>query len=393
MASMAAKTYNIATLCLPRDMCKAEKNEMATKLGFYRSRRVAMITSKNGKFSVRTSAGGTPRSVETINGKVNGIHVGEGTLFGNKKSTELIKDSDIDAPAHSSLHGNFVEGRFVYRQTFVIRSYEIGPDKTATMETLMNLLQETALNHVTSSGLAGNGFGATREMSIRKLIWVVTRIFIQVQRYSSWGDVVEIDTWVDAAGKNGMRRDWIIRDYKTQEIITRATSTWVIMNRETRRLSKIPEQVRQEVLPFYLNRVAVATEKNDSEKIDKLTDGTAGRIRSGLAPRWSDMDANQHVNNVKYIGWILESVPINVLGDYDLTSMTLEYRRECRQSNLLESMTRATASLADDSNCKNNSINRRPDLEYTHLLRMQADKAEIVRARTEWHLKQKHKLH
>lgn len=34
---------------------------------------------------------------------------------------------------------------------------------------------------------------------------------------------MEIDTWVDAAGKNGMRRDWIIRDYKTQDIITRAT--------------------------------------------------------------------------------------------------------------------------------------------------------------------------
>ena len=37
------------------------------------------------------------------------------------------------------------------------------------------------------------------------------------------GDVVEIDTWVDAAGKNGMRRDWIIRDCNTQKIITRAT--------------------------------------------------------------------------------------------------------------------------------------------------------------------------
>lgn len=37
------------------------------------------------------------------------------------------------------------------------------------------------------------------------------------------GDVVEIDTWVDATGKNGMRRDWIIRDYRTQEIITKAT--------------------------------------------------------------------------------------------------------------------------------------------------------------------------
>jgi len=29
----------------------------------------------------------------------------------------------------------------VYRQQFVIRSYEIGPDRTATMETIMNLLQ------------------------------------------------------------------------------------------------------------------------------------------------------------------------------------------------------------------------------------------------------------
>lgn len=37
------------------------------------------------------------------------------------------------------------------------------------------------------------------------------------------GDIIEIDTWVDAAGKNGMRRDWIIRDFKTQQVITRAT--------------------------------------------------------------------------------------------------------------------------------------------------------------------------
>ena len=109
------------------------------------------------------------------------------------------------------------------------------------------------------------------------------------------------------------------------------------MNRQTRRLSKIPEEVREEVIPFYLDRVAIATEKNDSEKISKLTDETAERVRTGLAvsvktfivylhsymfhhyltfsyalillqsqPRWSDMDANQHVNNVKYIGWILE---------------------------------------------------------------------------------------
>lgn len=55
------------------------------------------------------------------------------------------------------------------------------------------------------------------------------------------------------------------------------------MNRETRRLSKIPEQVKEEVFPFYLDRVAIAKGQNDVGKIDKLTDETAERIRSGLA--------------------------------------------------------------------------------------------------------------
>ncbi|KAL3839115.1 hypothetical protein ACJIZ3_023706 [Penstemon smallii] len=334
-------------------------------------------------------------NVDTVNGKkVNGIHV---DLIPLKHCENLMKDEGSNLN-NDYLLGRFVEERFVYRQSFVIRSYEIGPDKTATMETLMNLLQETALNHVASSGVAGNGFGATREMSIRKLIWVVTRIHVQVEKYSSWGDLVEIDTWVAAAGKNGMRRDWIIRDYNTQKIITRATSTWVMMNRETRRLSKIPYEVKNEVVPFYLNREAIATVNIDSEKIEKLTDETAERIRPGLAPRWSDMDANQHVNNVKYIGWILESVPINVLADYNLTSMTLEYRRECRQSNVLESLTsmkpNKTADIEQNKD-KNNAPQfaednscRSEDLECTHLLRMEGDHAEIVRARSVWQYKQ-----
>ncbi|XP_030531113.1 palmitoyl-acyl carrier protein thioesterase, chloroplastic-like [Rhodamnia argentea] len=390
-----AGTCNFPAWPPPRAVAgRGEKNDVVAimaKIGFCPWRCRGNASRPPPRLLVTAGTDGD-QMVGMINGKkVNGVYINEAPLYTAATSNpdKLVKECGADSPPHACLVGRFVDNRFVYRQTFIIRSYEIGPDKTATMETLMNLLQETALNHVTSSGLAGNGFGATREMSLRKLIWVVTRIHVQVQRYSSWGDVVEIDTWVDAAGKNGMRRDWIIRDYNTQEIITRATSTWVIMNRDTRRLTKIPDQVREEVIPFYLNKLSIPTEENDTDKIDKLTDATAERIRSGLAPRWNDMDANQHVNNVKYIGWILESVPINVLEAYSLTSMTLEYRRECRQSNLLESLTSTTRSPGDSEADPPRKPGRCPELEYTHLLRMQADKAEIVRARTEWHSKTK----
>ena len=38
-------------------------------------------------------------------------------------------------------HGEMVEEGVGYRQTVVIRSYEVGADKTATIESLLNLLQ------------------------------------------------------------------------------------------------------------------------------------------------------------------------------------------------------------------------------------------------------------
>lgn len=64
-------------------------------------------------------------------------------------------------------------------------------------------------------------------------------------------------------------------------------SNWVMMNRETRRLSKIPDEVRQEVLPFYLDRSIIAAAAAGGRKIEKLTDSTAEHIRSGLAVRRS----------------------------------------------------------------------------------------------------------
>ncbi|KAI7993468.1 hypothetical protein LOK49_LG11G00024, partial [Camellia lanceoleosa] len=40
----------------------------------------------------------------------------------------------------------------------------------------MNHLQETAVNHVKSAGLLGDGFGSTPEMCKKNLIWVVTKM-------------------------------------------------------------------------------------------------------------------------------------------------------------------------------------------------------------------------
>ncbi|OVA05828.1 Acyl-ACP thioesterase [Macleaya cordata] len=319
--------------------------------------------------------------------------------------------------------GIIMDGGVGYRQTVVIRSYEVGPDKTATLESILNLLQETALNHVWMSGLLGDGFGATHGMMRNNLIWVVSRMQVQLDTYPIWGEIVEVDTWVGASGKNGMRRDWVLRSRVAGNIFARVGlnihanySTWVMMNKHTRRLSKMPEEVRGEISPWFINKHAIRD--ISAEKIVKLDD-TAKYKNSNLKPKRSDLDMNHHVNNVKYVRWMLETIPELFLEDHQLSSIILEYRRECGSSDVVQSLCepdedeilKNAGSVQGGGNINNNidilngfstapeiiegrgfligyslsSLNKCP-LKYTHLLQTRGDlkNEEIVRGRTTW---------
>uniref|UniRef100_A0A6N2N2P8 Acyl-ACP thioesterase-like C-terminal domain-containing protein n=1 Tax=Salix viminalis TaxID=40686 RepID=A0A6N2N2P8_SALVM len=93
-------------------------------------------------------------------------------------------------------------------------------------------------------------------------------------------------------------------------------------------------------------------------------------------PRWNDLDVNQHVNNVKYISWILDSAPPPILESHELAGITLEYRRECGRDSKLQSLT-----AVSDTGIGN--LGNPGEAECQHLLRLE-DGAEIVRGRTEW---------
>lgn len=47
-------------------------------------------------------------------------------------------------------------------------------------------MQEVALNHVSLLGISGTGFGATKGMNENRLIWVITRLHVEVDRYPAW---------------------------------------------------------------------------------------------------------------------------------------------------------------------------------------------------------------
>lgn len=300
----------------------------------------------------------------------------------------------------------------IYRQTFVIRSYEVGSDGSAGMDMIVSLFQEVAINHFAYRGIGGEGFGATPKMNLYRLIWVITKLHVEVDRYPTWPEAVEIDSWTDGAGKNGMQINWLLREHGTEVIIARGTSTWAMMHKDTRRLSKLPEDVRAEITPTF-----ATTQTNPIDtilpRIAKL-DNAAKNIKANITPNRTDLDGNFHVNNITYIRWVLGTVPKETEETHELHSITLEYRRECKKQDVVESLTdteqadQETASLSAPSagsppqenptghiqngtllytngSCIQSSITAPlSDIRHIHLLRLQLKGDEIVRSRTIW---------
>lgn len=293
--------------------------------------------------------------------------------------------------------GSLTEDRLSYKENFIVRSYEVGINKTATVETIANLLQEVGCNHAQSVGFSTDGFATTPTMRKLHLIWVTARMHIEIYRYPAWSDVVEIETWCQAEGKIGTRRDFILKDYANGEVIGRATSKWVMMNMDTRKLERVTPEIADEYLIYCPKklRLAFPEENNKSlKKIPKLED-PAQYSKLGLVPRRGDLDMNHHVNNVTYIGWVLESTPEELVNTHELRSITLDYRRECQHDDVVDSLTSSEPAngagsishLKGTNGAPTSTKDKDDGLQFLHLLRLSADGFEINRGRTEWRRK------
>lgn len=86
------------------------------------------INGTSTKATTKVDMASTLASVSTENG-----YISEQQVRQNIPTTKQSVDHYRQAMS--------IEGGVGYRQRVVIRSYEVGPDKTATLESILNLLQ------------------------------------------------------------------------------------------------------------------------------------------------------------------------------------------------------------------------------------------------------------
>ena len=317
-------------------------------------------------------------------------------------------------------------GRLANRATSFIeehrvRGYEVGPDRGSSITTIANLLQEVAGNHAVALwGRTDAGYATDPIMVARNLIFAATRIQIQMDKYPKWGDMVQVETWFQEEGRVAATRNWLLRDALSGRALGRATSTWVMVNTKTRRLAKMPDEMRakMEVLAPNPPRNSVPSSQarlkipdlsfleEDGEGEERGSSSSSGSSSGSdsepsssssssstiiegpkQVARRADMDMNGHINNVTYLAWALETVPSDVYAGMSLSEVEIDYKSECLAGQTVECLAAPTTREKGTSTSDRKAPADAPGAKsFVHMLRRCDDERcyELVRARTTW---------
>ena len=183
--------------------------------------------------------------------------------------------------------------------SWAVRTYECGPDGVATMASVCNWLQEAASLNAETLSFSKSNFEAAGE----NISWVLTRLKVRMSRFPKWGETVSILTFPRGGRRIVAWRDFVLSGANGEEI-GRATSEWMLIDLQSRKVVAIPESVfdaADTVRGPVFGDEPFAKLRWDCRETS--ADALVFRARRG------DIDLNGHVNNVHYVEWLLEGRP------------------------------------------------------------------------------------
>lgn len=190
-----------------------------------------------------------------------------------------------------------------------IRYSECDAQCKLRLESLLNYFQDAS---TFQSEELGVGFAY---LMPRNLVWVLAAWQIDITRYPSLGEEVEIGTFpYDFKGFMGSR-NFFMRT-KSGEMLARANSVWTLLNFDTMKpaipsmemLEKYPVEPRLDM--EYAGRKIIVPEN--------------GYMEETITIRKQHLDSNNHVNNSQYVSMAVNYLP----EDFSIKGLRVEYKKQ-----------------------------------------------------------------
>ncbi|MBC8589601.1 acyl-[acyl-carrier-protein] thioesterase [Wansuia hejianensis] len=242
-----------------------------------------------------------------------------------------------------------------YTKEFIIPYYQCNKHGRVTATSILEYLGETSSEH--SDYL---GFGL-KELRNESYGWMLNRWKVKFESYPLVKDKVIVETWTSRFYKFYANREFVVYNSNKEPII-KASTIWIFLDINKKRPIRIPIEMGKKYNIIEERLFEDFYDFNQDIMDDKSLEF---RVRK------TDIDYNNHVNNVRYLDWILERIPDGIEEDYVLNELEILYKKEVKYGDIIQSQI--------------NSINKSEDnMEFIHYICDDTSKDSRAFGRTLW---------
>ena len=198
-----------------------------------------------------------------------------------------------------------------------ISFHEVDFSNELRIDSIFNYLQQAASN---SANQLGWGY---KDISKDNLAWVLYRIKLVISRFLNAGDEIMIETWPKGLEGISALREFRIFD-ENYEVIGCATSAWFLVDGVSMRPLRNPE-IKNNMAKMEMDNESVI-----SEIPGKIIIPEKKELIYERKIYYTDIDVNNHVNNVNFVRMILDSFDLSELSVHKIKSIQVNFLSEIK---------------------------------------------------------------
>jgi acyl-ACP thioesterase len=179
----------------------------------------------------------------------------------------------------------------IFSIDFRSASYDVGANAQISLTSILRYFQEAAFEH------ANNLDVGYYRLQKENIFWVLSAMWVETGILPGFDEQITVTTWPRGIYKLYSLRDFLL--YHKGKEIAKATSLWLMADLKSKRIIR-PERFMENII-FPKNKVF----NNDFSPIEPLIQT---KLIEERRVRYSDLDINSHVNNIRYVEWIFDAI-------------------------------------------------------------------------------------
>ena len=195
-----------------------------------------------------------------------------------------------------------------------------------------------------------------KQLKSKNLLWVLSRLYVEVDHYPLWLDKISIKTWYSGTDGIYAFREYLITDENGKTLL-KANSLWLVLDNDTRKVILL-KNFNDFPAPNggYVCRLPMKIRLKGKTEV------------SNYSPiLFSDLDVNKHLNSVKSLERIIDNFGIDFLNKNSIKSLEINYLKEGHGGDFLAV-----------------SVNKKDENIYAGSLIRQSDSADLISVILKW---------